>query len=66
MGITMINFNVLFLSVIKELFHCKSLSLKEENKKGITETKKCLRCLRKIEIFYNNCPHCTSPEFLLY
>ena len=35
------------------------------SKKGevITETKKCMNCLRRIKISYDRCPHCRSDDF---
>jgi hypothetical protein len=59
----MVNLNLVLLSILKEIFRFRSLFLKEENKNEITETKKCLRCLRRVETFYNSCPYCTSTEF---
>ena len=28
-----------------------------------TETKKCLRCLRRVDIDRSKCPHCRSEDF---
>jgi hypothetical protein len=34
------------------------------DKRGETqETKKCIRCLRRVKIFYYRCPYCGSTEF---
>ena len=29
-----------------------------------TETKKCLRCLRRVSIDFEICPHCRSVDFM--
>jgi Zn finger protein HypA/HybF involved in hydrogenase expression len=50
------------MDFLKKIFSDNS-SQKEVNEET-TETKKCLRCLKRIKISYNFCPHCHSDDFL--
>jgi RNA polymerase subunit RPABC4/transcription elongation factor Spt4 len=50
------------MNIIKKLF--SGNSSKKEIVEETTETKKCLRCLRRIKTTYNSCPHCRSTDFV--
>ncbi|MDR0321250.1 MAG: hypothetical protein LBI28_07080 [Treponema sp.] len=54
------------LELIKSFF--SGLSRKEEpdnsSEKEAEETKKCKRCLMRIGISHNSCPHCRSTDFI--
>jgi Zn finger protein HypA/HybF involved in hydrogenase expression len=39
-------------------------SSKKETDEETTETKKCLRCLRRMNIDNFYCPHCKSTDFI--
>jgi hypothetical protein len=45
----------LLFAVIK----CIHIDKREET----SETKKCMRCLRRVKIFHYKCPYCGSIEF---
>jgi len=47
-------------NLLKSLFGNSGKKKKQNN---TTETKKCLRCLRRISIEYVRCPHCRSDDF---
>jgi len=40
----------------------KSASVELSNNKS-TETKKCRKCLRRVDLNYESCPHCSSRDF---
>jgi rRNA maturation endonuclease Nob1 len=50
------------MNILKNLF--SGNSSKKEIKEETTETKKCVRCLRRIKITFNACPHCRSMDFV--
>jgi len=51
-------------NLLKSLFGDSGKKKKPNNvPENITETKKCLRCLRRISIEYVRCPHCRSDDF---
>jgi predicted RNA-binding Zn-ribbon protein involved in translation (DUF1610 family) len=37
---------------------------KKEIKEETTETKKCIRCLRRIKISHYKCPYCGTTNFI--
>ncbi|MDR2942284.1 MAG: hypothetical protein LBV17_06815 [Treponema sp.] len=49
------------MNFIKKLF--SGNSSKKEIKEETTETKKCTRCLRRIKVTFDVCPHCRSMDF---
>jgi len=53
----MSHFGIFIYSVARKMF--PRASSKEE----VTETKKCMNCLRRIKISYDRCPHCRSDDF---
>ena len=44
-------------SVARKMFSRSS------SKEEVTETKKCMNCLRRIKISHDKCPHCRSTDF---
>jgi hypothetical protein len=50
------------MSILKKLF--SGNSSKKEIEEETAETKKCVRCLRRIKITFNTCPHCRSADFI--
>jgi rRNA maturation endonuclease Nob1 len=50
------------MSILKKLF--SGNSSKKEIEEETTETKKCVRCLRRVKITSNTCPHCKSRDFI--
>jgi len=52
-----------------DLFFCsfvrKTLSrIFSKKEEAITETKKCMNCLRRIKISFYRCPHCRTTDFI--
>jgi ubiquitin len=50
------------MNILEKLF--SGNSSKKESNEETTETKKCIRCLRRIKISFNSCPHCNSRDFI--
>jgi DNA-directed RNA polymerase subunit RPC12/RpoP len=50
------------MDFLKKIF--SGNSSKEKIKEEATETKKCFNCLRRINIDYFYCPHCSSKDFV--
>jgi len=53
----MSHFGMFIHSVARKMFS------RDSSKEEVTETKKCMRCLKRIKISYDRCPHCRSAEF---
>jgi rRNA maturation endonuclease Nob1 len=49
------------MSILKKLFSVNSS--KKEIDEETTETKKCTRCSRRVNVSHNFCPHCKSRDF---
>jgi predicted RNA-binding Zn-ribbon protein involved in translation (DUF1610 family) len=50
------------MDFLKEYF--LAILLRKESKEEITETKKCMKCLRRVKVAYYSCPHCGSLGFI--
>jgi Zn finger protein HypA/HybF involved in hydrogenase expression len=50
------------MDFLKNLF--SGNSSKKETHEETTETKKCMRCLKRIKLAFNYCPHCHSADFV--
>ena len=55
---------VTMFNLLKSIFN-GSAEKKEDNNlpENSTETKKCLNCLRRVNINVSKCPHCRSDNF---
>jgi rRNA maturation endonuclease Nob1 len=49
------------MSILKKLFSVNSS--KKEIEEETTETKKCVRCSRRVNVSHNFCSHCKSRDF---
>jgi rRNA maturation endonuclease Nob1 len=50
------------MNLLRKIFSPNSSE--EKIKEETTETKKCMRCLKRIKISFNFCPHCHSEDFV--
>jgi len=50
-------------NLLKRLFGGNKREIRDSNSKVATETKKCLNCLRRVELEKTKCPFCRSDNF---
>jgi hypothetical protein len=57
----------IFINGVKSMNFIKKLFSGNTSKKEIieetTETKKCIKCLKRIKITFDVCPYCKSKDF---